>query len=64
MSESTRKTKEPDASNALALLEDALVILDQLEMPADIGAHLDLVICRLRERLGTSAPRPGGPDAF
>jgi hypothetical protein len=63
MSESTRKAKEPDASNALALLEEALVILDQLEMPADIGAHLDLAICRLRERLGTSAPRRGGPDA-
>ena len=62
MGESIRGTKEADARNALALLEEALFILDELGMPADIGAQVDLAICRLREHLGTSAPRPGGSD--
>ena len=62
MGESIRGMKEPDASNALALLEEALFILDELGMPADIGAQVDLAICRLRERLGKSAPGPGSPD--
>jgi hypothetical protein len=62
MGQSTRGSKEPDASDALALLEEALCMLDELGMPADIGAHVDLAICRLRERLGKSAPGPGSPD--
>lgn len=30
----------------------ALEMLDSGQYPADIGAHLDLAICRLREHVG------------
>ena len=30
-------------------LENALAELDRIEAPADIGAHVDRAICRLRE---------------
>lgn len=35
--------------NALTLMEDALELLDDADCAADIGAHLDLAICRLRD---------------
>jgi hypothetical protein len=34
---------------ALALMEDALDLLDDADCSADVGAHLDLAICRLRD---------------
>lgn len=34
---------------ALAYMEAALRVLDEAGAPADIGAHVDLAICRLRE---------------
>jgi len=47
---------------ALAHMDDALGLLDRCDDAADVGAHLDLAICRLRallERNGiTVAPRP------
>jgi hypothetical protein len=33
-------------------METALEMLDEGGYPADIGAHLDMAICRLREHLG------------
>ena len=33
-------------------LEDALAKLDRIEAPADIGAHVDRALCRLRELNG------------
>ena len=42
--------------SALALLQEALSILDQADVPADIGAHVDLAISRLRKRLGLPEP--------
>ena len=36
---------------ALRLLEDALEVLDRMDSPAEIGAHVDLAIQRLREVL-------------
>jgi hypothetical protein len=59
MSQSQVDTSGPDLSEALASLESALAILDQLEIPAEIGAYVDLAISRLRERLqhvNTSGP--------
>jgi hypothetical protein len=35
--------------NALVLMEDALGLLDDADCAADIGAHLDLAINRLRD---------------
>ena len=37
---------------ALDLMERALAILDATDVPADIGAHLDLAIERLSGTLG------------
>jgi hypothetical protein len=34
---------------ALALMESALELLDQADCSADVGAHLDLAIWKLRE---------------
>jgi hypothetical protein len=42
---------------ALRLMAQALDILDRENAPADIGAHLDMAIQRLRH--GLSAPEPG-----
>lgn len=40
---------------ALSLMEDALAALDRGEISAEVGAHLDLAICRLREVLGMTS---------
>jgi hypothetical protein len=42
---------------ALALMEQALAIIDAHGGPADAGAHLDLAIHRLREWLAESKPK-------
>lgn len=34
---------------AMCLLEQALAALDKVDVPRDIGAYIDLAICRLRE---------------
>lgn len=34
---------------ALALMEHALALLDEADCSADVGAHLDLALWRLRE---------------
>lgn len=47
---------EQDGVEALSLMEEALAILDRTESNLDVGAHLDLAICRLREVLGPLAP--------
>lgn len=38
-----------DGAVALRLMEEALQRLDRCETAFDVGAHLDLAICRLRE---------------
>lgn len=35
--------------SAMASMVAALELLDEAGAPADVGAHLDLAICRLRE---------------
>lgn len=48
---------EGDAgARVLDTMEAALEMLDVGGYPADIGAHLDLAICRLREHLGFPLP--------
>ena len=46
-------------SRALQLLQSALELLDQADAPADIGAHLDLTIVRVRELLDAPAAGDG-----
>lgn len=38
-----------ELQSAMAMMLAALEILDEAGAPADVGAHLDLAICRLRE---------------
>lgn len=49
---------------ALALMGHALELLDQAEAPGEIGAHLDMAICRLGEETGREAAvsEPEQPD--
>jgi len=49
MGESVSDPKKVDMGAALALLEEALRVLDAIDAPAEIGAHVDLAICRLRD---------------
>lgn len=42
-----RPGTDGDLSQALALMTEALAILDRLEAPGEIGSTLDLAICRL-----------------
>jgi hypothetical protein len=49
--QATLRTGEDRLLTALKHMECALELLDQAEASADIGAHLDLAICRLREAL-------------
>ena len=45
---------------ALTLMRESLALLDEGSAPHDIGAHLDLAICRLEEALRIS--RAAGAD--
>jgi len=42
-------------SDALALMQRALAMLDESQAPAQIGAHLDLAIIRLQEHISNAA---------
>lgn len=60
MSQSIVEPGVPKGHKALAHLEKALEILDDIEVPANIGAHVDLAICQLRDALEEQA-RPKDP---
>ena len=49
MSQSTPERRPSDGLKALALLEEALEILNSINVPEHIGAHVDLAICQLRD---------------
>ena len=42
-------------SEALALMQRALAMLDETKAPPEVGAHLDLAIVRLAEYIDTAA---------
>lgn len=42
-------TEEEKLEKALLCMQTALHLLDDADAPADIGAHLDLAICRLKD---------------
>jgi hypothetical protein len=46
---------------ALSYMEVALELLDGAGAPADIGAHLDLALCRLREVLASTETEVTAP---
>jgi hypothetical protein len=45
-------TLEDEGVRALALMQEALVLLDRCDGVTVVGAHLDLAICRLRDMIG------------
>lgn len=51
-----------EGAEALAHMEAALELLDRCEGTLEIGAHLDLAICRLRDLIERHAPR-SAPEA-
>jgi hypothetical protein len=56
MSETVGNDRDGSYEAALAHLEEALSILDDIDAPGEIGAQLDLVICRLRKVLEKDRP--------
>ncbi len=44
-------------SHALSLMQNALQLLDESKAPAQLGAHLDLAICRLQEEVESNSDR-------
>lgn len=63
MGECMPRVPEPTGASALGHMEEALRILDELELPADIGAHLDLAINRLRDALQKGNGPSGDPES-
>lgn len=55
--------REERLYKALENMESALRLLDDLDAPADIGAHLDLAICRLKELVSVEADNAGETGA-
>jgi len=51
MSDSATNVPPQQAVAALALMEQALALLDEVQTPIEVAGHLDLAICRLREGL-------------
>lgn len=47
---------DQDPAAALVLMEQALALLDRSNEAPEVGAQLDLAICRLRSILGLSPP--------
>lgn len=57
---STSEGVPSSLAQALDLMKTALQLLDEGRAPPDIGAHLDLAICRLSETLDRPWPNPVG----
>jgi hypothetical protein len=48
-------SRQQKLHDALRSMEEALRLLDETDCSADVGAHLDLAICRLRDMLPQAA---------
>jgi len=48
---------QKELRHALGLMVDALAAIDRAGTANESGAHLDLAICRLKERLAVNAER-------
>jgi hypothetical protein len=51
------KALHRDGPEALSRMEEALELIDRCEGTAEIGAHLDLAICRLRDLIAKHAQK-------
>ena len=56
MSEPGVGSLHEEGAQALGLMERALELLDRCDAAMDVGAHLDLAICRLREAIENAGP--------
>jgi len=61
MSEPVAGTLQEEGVAALNLMERALELLDRCDAAMDVGAHLDLAICRLREAIHSEEPSRNRP---
>jgi hypothetical protein len=61
------QSQDPDALDqmrkALALMREALDLLDGARAPAHLGAHLDLAIVRLAESIPAATTKGESPPA-
>lgn len=56
MSNSAAEVPPRQAQMALSHMEQALALLDELQIPVEVAGHLDLAIHRLRESLPLVTP--------
>lgn len=59
MGQSMPLTDEDKLRKAAMHMESALQLLDDTDVSADIGAHIDLALCRLRDVLPASTTAVG-----
>lgn len=64
MTNGTQGRLEDEGPMALALMEQALELLDRCDTGLDAGAHLDLAICRLRAALQSGCSAVPATDIF
>lgn len=57
MGQASFSMNEQKLEKALICMKSALQLLDDAQAPADIGAHLNLAICRLKDVLPEGSPR-------
>lgn len=55
MADSRRGSLQLEGVAALNHMEQALQLLDTIDLTTEVGAHLDLAICRLRDALESSS---------
>ena len=57
MGKKMSETLQRDGIEALARMQEALELIDRCDGTAEIGAHLDLAICRLRDLMAKHEPK-------
>lgn len=55
MEQGKSRTRDAMVARALQQMESALQLIDEAAVPGDIGAHLDLAVCRLKEVMPSAA---------
>ena len=57
MGQASFSSNEEKLEKALICMESALQLLDESDAPADVGAHLDMSISRLKDVMSESSPK-------
>lgn len=61
MGQSSFSTNQEKLEKALICMQSALQLLDDANAPDDIGAHLDMAACRLKDALSGVSGVEVGP---